>query len=71
MKKLAAMLMLATALVAPATAWARDVTIEARMVPPVLINVCQASALAGTPLTVGMVNVGPASAVPTGSPRMD
>ena len=32
MKKLAAMLMLATALVAPATAWARDVTIEAQMV---------------------------------------
>jgi hypothetical protein len=32
MKKLAAMLMLATALVAPATAWARDVTIEAQIV---------------------------------------
>lgn len=32
MKTFAAMLMLATALVAPGVAWARDVTIEARMV---------------------------------------
>jgi hypothetical protein len=32
MKTFAAMLMLATALVAPGTAWARDVTIQARMV---------------------------------------